>query len=415
MTSAVVIGAGLAGLTTALRLAEAGTQVTLVTKGIGGLQLGQGTIDVLGYQPHLVKKPLAALDADLHDNHPYKHFSSHDMDRALRWLRATVGDELLVGDGQRNYLLPTAAGVLRPTALAQPSMIAGEATVGKRYVIVGFNRLKDFYPDLVAQNLTRYRDSEGNRVQARSLRVDLQVRDGEEDTSGLNFARALDKPEARQRLADLLRNQLKPGETVGLPAVLGIKDVTAWQDIQTRLGHDIFEIPLPPPSVPGMRLNEKLMGIAKKTCRVINGAPVTSFTADNDHIVSVSAASAGRPTELPADHFVLATGGFESGGLVMDSYENVSEPIFGLPIAGTTDRPFTDTYWGEDQPAFLMGLNVNDQMHPCEPDSTLPVYSNLFAVGGLLAGATRWREKSGEGIALVSAIVAAESMLGEQK
>ena len=37
-----VIGAGLAGLVTALRLRRAGARVTLVTKGVGGLQLGHG-------------------------------------------------------------------------------------------------------------------------------------------------------------------------------------------------------------------------------------------------------------------------------------------------------------------------------------------------------------------------------------
>ena len=49
-----VIGAGLAGLVTALRLRRAGARVTLVTKGVGGLQLGHGTIDLLGYDPERV-------------------------------------------------------------------------------------------------------------------------------------------------------------------------------------------------------------------------------------------------------------------------------------------------------------------------------------------------------------------------
>ena len=39
---------------------------------------------------------------------------------------------------------------------------------------------------------------------------------------------------------------------------------------------------------------------------------------------------------------------------------------------------------------------------------------NLHAVGGLLAGATRWREKSGDAIALVSALRAADSILGSK-
>jgi glycerol-3-phosphate dehydrogenase subunit B len=38
-------------------------------------------------------------------------------------------------------------------------------------------------------------------------------------------------------------------------------------------------------------------------------------------------------------------------------------------------------------------------------------YRNLFAAGGILAGAIRWTEKSGEGIALASAVTAADSIL----
>ncbi|MDU0349108.1 FAD-dependent oxidoreductase, partial [Actinomyces sp. MRS3W] len=44
----VVIGAGISGYAAALRLRRAGATVTLVTKGMGGLALSPGTIDVLG-------------------------------------------------------------------------------------------------------------------------------------------------------------------------------------------------------------------------------------------------------------------------------------------------------------------------------------------------------------------------------
>lgn len=44
------------------------------------------------------------------------------------------------------------------------------------------------------------------------------------------------------------------GETVGLPAVLGLDDHGAWAEIAEQVGAKVFEILLPPPSVPGMRL-----------------------------------------------------------------------------------------------------------------------------------------------------------------
>ncbi|MEA2321377.1 MAG: glycerol-3-phosphate dehydrogenase subunit, partial [Solirubrobacteraceae bacterium] len=58
---ALVIGAGLAGLSAATRLAEAGARVMLIAKGAGAPLLAPGTIDVLGYAPDRVDRPGEAL------------------------------------------------------------------------------------------------------------------------------------------------------------------------------------------------------------------------------------------------------------------------------------------------------------------------------------------------------------------
>ena len=47
----------------ALRLADEGAPVTLIATGAGSLQLGGATIDVLGYDPALVSRPLEAIGA----------------------------------------------------------------------------------------------------------------------------------------------------------------------------------------------------------------------------------------------------------------------------------------------------------------------------------------------------------------
>ena len=41
------------------------------------------------------------------------------------------------------------------------------------------------------------------------------------------------------------------------------------------------------------------------------------------------------------------------------------------------------------------------------------VHPNLYAAGGILGGSSRWAEKSGDGIALGSAVLAADSILKE--
>ena len=232
MRDAVVIGAGLAGLAASIRLAQRGAQVTLVTKGIGGLQLGQGTIDALGYAPELVERPLDAITqlAVDHPTHPYARLGASSVAQSLEWIRELLGPERLLGSADTNVRIPTALGALRPTALYQPSMQAG-IPVGQNFVIVGFKRLKDFYPSLAAENMRLQKDANGQAIVARSAYIDLDIRGQERDTTGTNFARALDHKETRERLVALLKEVVRPGETVGLPAVLGLNDPTAWKDI----------------------------------------------------------------------------------------------------------------------------------------------------------------------------------------
>ena len=201
MRDAVVIGAGLAGLAASIRLAQRGAKVTLVTKGIGGLQLGQGTIDALGYAPEFVQHPLEAIEnlANERPEHPYARLGVDSVAQSFEWIRELLGPERLVGSLDHNVRIPTALGALRPTALYQPSMEAG-IPVGQEFLIVGFNRLKDFYPALTAENLRLQKDVNGNPISARSAYVDLDVRGEERDTTGTNFARALDLKENRVRL-----------------------------------------------------------------------------------------------------------------------------------------------------------------------------------------------------------------------
>ena len=458
----VVIGAGIAGLTAALRLARGGVQVTLLTKGVGGLPLSPGTVDVLGYLPERslghgdrsgvpgsqrraesrVTEPLAAV-AELAENqpqHPYALIGVDGIRAGVSFLQTELGP-LLVGDLDHNRFLPTAVGAIRPTCLMQPSMLAGECVAGARFAIVGFRRLKDLHPELIAGNLARTRLPDGGRLNARPVTIDVVAREREVDSSGLTFARAFDDPEFRARFAAELAPLLADGETVGLPAVLGLKDPTAWQDIAERLGHPVFEIPLPPPSVPGMRLNNALLAAVRAAgVRVVNGSFVDTPVVRDGRLMSVSVEVAGGPRAIAGDAFVLATGGFESGALTLDSHGQVTERIFGLPLAGVDARPLLHgDYWGAEQPLFKVGVAVDETMRVIPPapgrgdasgpgdvspahsgpENRPPVHSavhrpsNLWAAGGILAGAVRWQEKSGEGIAVGSAVKAADAIVEE--
>lgn len=413
MSDAIVIGAGLAGLAAALRLRQAGLQVTLLTKGIGGIQLGQGTVDVLGYTPTRVTEPLTALDSFVadHPEHPYAVLGAEGVRTGVQWLAEVLGPEQLTGEADRNVLLPTAVGAIRPTALVPPSMAQGAVEAGKRYCFVGIRQLKDFYPQLLAENLNRTELPEGGRVQARHAVIDFEPRPHEADATALTIARVLDDPAERERFARQVRSVASEAETIGLPAVLGTSP-EVWRDIEQRIGAPVFEVPIPPPSVPGIRQNTALVQAVKDArVRFVNGTRVVSARYEGDHLAGVTIAGTGHQQEYTADEFVLATGGFESGGLVLDSYNELHETVLGLPVhGGTIAEMVHGDYWGSDQPLFTAGVKVDDQMRVLDLDGRV-AHPNVRAAGGVLAGAQRWTEKSGEGIAVASAIRAADSIL----
>ncbi len=413
MNDVVVIGAGLAGLTAATRLAQAGHNTLLISFGVGGLHLSPGVIDVLGYAPQRVTRPLDAL-THVASDHPYRLLGPDRVAAALAWLRDTVADDWFVGDSTVNILLPTAVGAFRPTALAPQTMAAGAIGDGRRYLIVGLRALKDFHPDLVAANLARAEVPGGGSVSARSVMLTANPRPGEADVSPVVFARAMDDGPFGETLAAELAPLVDDGETVGVPAILGLRNAPeVWGALQERVGAPVFEIPTPPPSIAGMRLGERSAAALRAAGgRIVMGSLVTGATAEGRRITAVTADTAGRERRYAASAFVLATGGFESGALAVDSYGVVRERVLNLPLVGVPPQgspPFDADYWAE-HPLFRAGVAVDAAMRPIGPDGEA-VYENLYAVGGLLAGAIRWREKSGEGIALASALAAADSIL----
>ena len=413
MTRVVVIGAGVSGLVAAIRLARAGARVTLLAKGTGGLQLSQGTVDILGYGPQRVERPLEALAgfADANPGHPYAFLDAELVGASASYLAELVGPALLVGDPAVNLQLPTAVGAVRPTALASPSMTAGACVADARFVIVGLRQLKDFYPELVAHNLNRTDLPGGGRLTARPVMLDFPAREGEVDSSGLTYARALDDPAYRRRFAQAIAGVVAVGETVGLPAVLGLDDHGAWAEIAEQVGAKVFEIPLPPPSVPGMRLNRALTALAKASgVRVVPGSRVTGFRSAGDSVACVQLATAGGIREFAADAFLLATGGFESGALSADSYHDLHESIFDLPLRRPEGALVHGDYWGDPQPLFTVGVETDPDLRVRHPGGAV-VYDNLYAAGGILAGATRWQETAGGGLARPRAVRAADSIL----
>ena len=409
-TEVLVIGAGTAGLTAAVRLAQAGVKVVVVATGAGSLGLSPGTLDLLGYAPQLVEDPLATLPEFVseHPEHPYARVGFERLRTALIWFQTVVADLGYQGALGRNRLLPTALGALRPSALVPDSMAAGEVRPGMRILIASLRGFRDFFPQLVAANLGAARPG----LDVRALEVDWAG--DATDLAPQRLWRRLEQPQIRRQLAASLRSGVDGAQAVGLPAILGRdQSVEVRRDLEDLLGTSIFEIPTLPPSLPGLRLFDLLEGALRRAGgRLVLGESATGFQARGREVVAVTASQPPRVVEYQAGAFILATGGVGAGGIEVTNPRNAREPVFDLPLTGVPEASqdwFGPDYFS-DQPFDRAGVRIDGSMRPLDGSGEL-IYSNLYVVGAELAGAQPWREKSGEGISVVTAVGAADAIL----
>jgi glycerol-3-phosphate dehydrogenase subunit B len=389
----VVIGVGLAGLTAAVRLAEDGARVLVLAKGVGATHLGPCTIDVLGYAPERVERPGEALAA-LGDDHPYALVGRDGVAAAVEWLKAGLP---YVGELEENMLLPTAVGALKPSAVVPESMAAGDLRGGGQVCVVGFRALKDFHAPLLADNLER------GGISARSVELDL-LPERRVDANSLAFARAFDDPAFRGEVAAQLAGRLGGEERVAFPAVLGIAEAR-WRELQDRLARPVFEVPTLPPSVPGMRVFAALRERLRRAGgRAILNATVTGADRDGARVTGVRADLGLREVRHEASWVVLATGGFASGGLALDSRWRARETALGLPVRGVPEGERFRPGYFDEQPMARAGVAVGRELRP-------QGWDNVLVAGATLAGAEPWREKSGDGISLATGYRAAELIL----
>ena len=378
----LVIGAGLAGLAAAIQAVQAGARVQVVAKGIGRLVLTPGW-------------------------HQWGPFGGHPGVAAFRQWCAEQEGARLGGDGQAFYL-PTALGLRRGVDAAPQSLLGGNFSLAGETLIVGFAGWRDFDPVLCADMLAR------QGYPARGIHVDLPRRHGGWDLSPTELAHCFDDAAFRAEVARLVRGRLRGEQRVGFPAVLGLGDPEAWQDMAALLGAPVFEIPTLPPSVPGTRLfNAARRWLLRRGARLQIGHPVVRAITEGDRVAGVTVASAGRETVFRADAYILATGGLYGGGVLSDDRGRVWEPIFGLPVLAGEDRMAwfrPDLLDPEGHPAHTFGIRVDERLRPLGADGG-PAYANLYAAGHILGGLDTISGQCAEGLDLASAYGAARGAL----
>ncbi|WP_115864358.1 glycerol-3-phosphate dehydrogenase subunit GlpB [Halorussus litoreus] len=490
----VVVGGGLAGMVAALAAARQGAGVRVLSHADSTLQSASGLVDVLGYPAAAgdrnavasgrgseavgerpaengvgdgttengvgdgttengvgdettengvgggtacgpVADPFDAIP-DLPERHPYRTVGVETVREALALFDEATGNLYRGGHTDRNALVPTHGGTVKPTARYPATVAEGLASDDRPTLLVGFETVTDFDAPLAADHLraagvpfevrgaTVRFPGEFRADAARTRLADAldanerveRVRDGGGRGAGGSYSTTLP---ARRALAAAVEPHLDGAERVGFPALLGQHETEAvLADLEAELGAAVFEVPTGSPSVPGMRL----AGALRRACReagvrFTTGNPVVNYETTGNgeqdgEIAAVRVDRNGATVPFHAAEFVLATGGLVGKGVDSDR-ESVREPIFDCHVPHPEDRYdwFADGAFG-DHPFARFGVAVDDDLRPLDSagDATFP---NLRAAGAVLGGYDFAAEKSGSGVSLATGLAAGRAAARE--
>jgi len=405
----LVIGGGLAGLTSALSAARSGADVRLVSYKQSTLRNASGLVDILGYTPDgegPVTDPYDAIP-ELPEEHPYRTVGIETLREGME-LFDEVAPDYQGGHTDTNALIPTHGGTIKPTARYPSSASAGLASDNRDVLLVGIEAMTDFDAHHAAAHLEAAGvpfDVRGETIEfPGELRADAKV---------TRFAKLLDndsevsvrgrKRPARQALAERVNPKIDNETRIGFPAILGDDNAGEVRaELSERLGADVFEVPMGPPSLPGLRLEDALFeALDEAGASIETGNPVEGYETENGAIEKVYIEKNGAKIPNSADQYILATGGLVGKGINSDR-EHVYEPVFGCHIDHSEDRyDWFDTEAFGDHSFASFGVQTDSQLRPLDESGELE-FENLRAAGSVLGGYDFAAEKSGSGVSIAT-------------
>lgn len=392
---------GLSGLMAAKTAVEAGQKVLLVGKGMGSLYLFSNTIDVLGslLKSIKMKDGLSQWIKD-HPKHPYSKIGLEKIEEALSsFLSLFPPPYSFQTIDNTNCLLPTGAGTLRPTYLIPKTMVEGTRVDEGNTLIVGFKGFKDFYASYVADQL-------------KCRGINLQLPDPlYQELTATALARLMETKSFRERIGNEIKKQLQGEAKIGLPALLGVHNpIQTKEDLEEMIGAKVFEIPLLPPSIPGMRIfNRFKEWLIQKGVTFLLGYSVSKAATKGKKCDGIEVFHPPVTNSYSADRYILATGRFIGGGLKAN-HEKIIEPIFNLPLSQPPLREgwFRNSFFSDlPHPIYQAGILTNPSFRPVDERENLPL-ENVWGAGSILAYHHAIDEKSREGIEIATGYTAAK-------
>ncbi len=412
----IVIGGGLAGLSSAIRLAEQGKRCGVVSAGQGALFFSSGSLDLLSRLPDgtPVVSPLAALAelARQAPQHPYSLLGAGAVTALAHEAQELLArcDIPLFGRPAQNHWRITPLGTRRATWLSPadiPVTEAGQLLPWRKVLVAGIEGFLDFQPHLVAGSLIAEQE-----INARVTYVHLPaldpLRNNPSEFRAVNIARILDMPENHRALAEELNRLAGDADCIILPACIGLDDPRGLERLRAAVGRPVCLLPTLPPSLLGLRIFKALQQrLNRLGGMVMPGDRALKAQFDGRRIVGVYTRNHGD-IMLRARQVILASGSFFSNGLVA-ARDRIYEPVFGADVWSHADRGD----WGradffDPQPYLQFGVRTDRRLRVLLDNE--PV-ENLYAVGAVLGGYDPLQQGCGAGVSLITALHAARRIV----
>lgn len=310
----IVVGAGIAGLTSAASAASRGLRVALASTGPGTFVFGAGSVELRNIDRH-----------------------TPGLDGAVRFfceLTELAGCSFRGGLDETRYV-PTILGSFQAVSLAPFYLWNGDPVEASEVAVVGIRGLSSFDANFVAERLAYHagKMDRGSRYASHEISLSLA-----QDTvpGTLQFANRYDRdPRFRRELRDALKPIAARVGVIILPGMLGLKsghNEIEW--LQREVDCKICELPTLPPSIPGMRLYNRLEARLRNIgVELFTGFPMQELQIAAGHCTGLLLDTPARPLCLSAENVILATGPF-SEKLLGPSFHGFNNDLYPVDSAG---------------------------------------------------------------------------------